>query len=72
MPSQIQSVYGMSSRGWTATRMRAWLKSEGLKPIKRVQKEGDEMRYRIRLPGRYSRFTTKVLPNGIHLVLGWP
>lgn len=69
--SQIQAVYALGTDKWTPTLLRAWLKKHGLKPIKRVHIVGDEIRYRILPPLRFARFTTKKLPGGIHLVLGW-
>jgi hypothetical protein len=69
--SEIQAVYALTTDGWSASTIRHWLKTEGLQPIKRAHRLGTEIRYRITPPRRYSRFTTRVLNNGIHLVLGW-
>ncbi len=70
--SEIQAVYGLTTDGWTPLAIRRWLKAEGLKPIKSVHKLGTELRYRIKNPARYRRFTTRILPNKIHLVIGFP
>lgn len=69
--SMVQAVYGLTTDGWTSTKLRAWLRNAELQPLKRVHRSGTELRYRIEEPERFTRFTTKVLPGGIHLVLGW-
>lgn len=69
--SEIQAVYALTTDGWNASALRQWLTHEGLTPIKRAHRLGTEIRYRITPPGHYARFTTKVLPNGVHLVLGY-
>ena len=70
MSTDIHSIYFMTTDGWTTTTARAWLKAHGYKPIKKVHKMGNELRYRLIDPEVFSRFTTKVLPNGTHLVIG--
>lgn len=69
--SEIQAIYGLTSDSWTPLALRRWMKSSGLKPIKRMRREGSEIRYRIKKPERYVRFITKILPNRIHLVIGY-
>jgi hypothetical protein len=69
MPSEIQSVYFMDN-SWTPTTARQWLKSHNIRPIKGVQHNGYQFRYRIREPELYRRFATKMLGDDIYLVLG--
>lgn len=67
----IQAIYGLETDGWTSKKLRIWMKQHKLKPIKRLHKKGNELRYRIRDPTLYSKYSTQVLPEGIHLVIGW-
>ena len=68
--SQIHSVV-FDDKVWTSTNARLWLKQHNLKAIKRVDKTENTLRYRIKDPKLFKRFTTQVLPNHINLVLGW-
>ena len=70
LKSEIHSIYGLSTDGWTPTLMRAWLKKHKLKAIKPVHKMGTQLRYRIKDPKLFKRFTTKKIGN-IYLVIGW-
>ena len=70
MRSEIQAVYGMRPY-WTATTLRIWLMRNGLRPIKDVRYEGNEIRYRIRHPEKYDHFITKMLPHHLYLVIGF-
>ncbi len=49
-----------------------WLKLHGLKPIKRVHKAKNYLRYRIVEPDGYSSYYMKTLPNiiGVKFVIG--
>ena len=67
--SEIQAVLFKTSEGWTSTKSRKWLKENSLKPIKRVHKVGDLLRYRIKEPD-YKFYTTKSQKNGINFVIG--
>jgi len=55
---------------WTPTRSRAWLAVHSFEPIKPARIEGHYRRYRLSDPRRYDQFYTKVLPNGVHLIIG--
>lgn len=68
--SEVQAVL-FDNQLWTATEARAWLKKQGFKPIKRVDKTQSLLRYRIRSPRRYRRFRTKTLKHGIAFVVGF-
>ncbi len=68
--SQIQSVIFNSSR-FTTDMARQWLKSNGLKPIKRVDRTNNSIRYRIKSPGFFKRFITKKTKKGISFVIGF-
>lgn len=75
MTSRIQSVVFLTSRPntWTTTSSRAWLKKEGLRAIKRVDKTPNTLRYRIEDPKRFKTFRTKQVTGmlgKINLVLG--
>jgi hypothetical protein len=65
----VQSVVFMAPE-WSESRARAWLKKNQYHPIKPVHYLGHEMRYRMLEP-IFKRYTTKVLPNGVHLVIGY-
>ncbi len=69
MTSETQSVYFMDYT-WTPSMARAWLKKHNLHPIKHVERNGHQLRYRIHDPSQYKRFATKELGNDIYLVLG--
>ena len=68
--SQIHSVV-FNDKFWTSANARSWLKQHNLIPIKRVHHTENTLRYRIRDPRLFKRFSTKVLPNHINIVLGW-
>lgn len=55
---------------WSPTVARAWLKSNGHAPMKRVHKTHQFYRYRLRDPAEFTNMKTKVLPNGVHLIIG--
>lgn len=67
-------------QGWTTADARAWLKKEGLKPIKPVHKvvraDGvmSQLRYRIIDPSKFSHFITKRVEHKgkpINLIIGF-
>jgi hypothetical protein len=68
--SEIHSVL-FDINKWTTAKARAWLKKENLKPIKKVHKQENFLRYRLHDPSKYKRFITKKLDNGIDLVIGF-
>ncbi len=77
MPGQIQSAYAMVSKTrdvkhvWTPAGLRTWLVAHNHVPMKHVEHIGNEIRYRILPKSRFVSFETEVLPNGIHLVIGF-
>ena len=71
MTSEIHAVYFYKKDGWDTAKARAWLKREGITPRKRMRYEGEQMRYSIVPKERFTHFTTKIVGNGIHIVLGW-
>jgi len=67
--SETQAVLFKTPQGWTTKKARAWLKKEKMTPIKRVDKSGILLRYRIREPD-YKYYITKSQKNGINFVIG--
>lgn len=69
---EVHSIYFMTSDGWGTASARSWLKRHGYKAIKRVDKVGRELRYRILPPELFRRFVTKILPGPgqVHIVFG--
>jgi hypothetical protein len=75
LKSSIHSVVFKPDK-WTTAEARKWLSRHKLKPIKIVDKvyvdgKVTQLRYRIVDPKKFSSFTTKKLPIGINIVLGW-
>lgn len=68
--SEIQSVI-FNSKKFSTEKARAWLKSNGLKPIKRVDRTTNSIRYRIKSPGSFKRFITRKTKKGISFVIGF-
>jgi len=68
--SEVQAVLFDNTR-WTATTARAWLKENEFKPIKRVDKTENLLRYRITPPSRYKRFRIKRAKDGVSFVIGF-
>lgn len=74
--SELHSVVFKTNQQntWTTTKARAWLKKEGIKPIKHVDKTINSLRYRIVDPECFVSFSTKVVKTDmgiINLVIGW-
>lgn len=82
--SSIQSVVFFKQRKdgsftkWNITIARKWLKDNNLKLLKgkkidKVIINGNikQLRFRILSPKKFKRFTTKVIPDDIHIILGW-
>ena len=67
--SAIQSIVFMINKGWTTQQARSWLSEHGIKPLKRVHKLKNELRYRIRDPKKFKRYITKKMNNGILFVI---
>ena len=68
--TKIQSVRFILSKGWTSDQARNWLKANDIKPIKRVDKTANELRYRILSPGKFTSFRTIKTDKGINIILG--
>lgn len=68
--SETQSVL-FDNEKWNTIKAMRWLKNHNIKPLKRVHKTEDKLRYRVNDPSNYSRFRTKKLGGGIELVLGF-
>ena len=69
MSGEIQSVYFMKPY-FNNEKALKWLDTHSFKPIKKVHILGDELRYRIKEP-KYKRYTTRILPNNVYLVIGY-
>lgn len=70
--SRIQSVVFLKRDGWTKEKARAWFKNTKLRPIKPVDDHLiGELRYRLRDPKLFRHFITKIIGNGVHLVIGF-
>ncbi len=68
--STVQAVI-FNNKKWTSEKARSWLKSHEYIPLKRVHKTTNFLRYRIKDPSKFKRFTTKKMSNGIELVIGF-
>ncbi len=68
--SKIQSVI-FNSKKFSTTQARSWLKSHSLKAIKRVDRTNNSIRYRIKKPESFKRFTTKKTSKGISIIIGF-
>tara|TARA_R110002096_G_scaffold67666_5_gene163862 strand:+ start:1383 stop:1715 length:333 start_codon:yes stop_codon:yes gene_type:complete len=67
--SKTQAVLFKVDKGWTSSKARAWLKENKFKPMKRVHKSGNLLRYRILEP-TFKSYITKSQKNGINFVIG--
>ena len=70
MTSTIQSISFPADK-YTAKRAMKWLKEHKLKPVKRVDKTDNMLRYRIVDPKEFGRFATKKTTEGITLTFGF-
>lgn len=68
--SRVESVH-FEKDYWTTTSARQWLKNHKLKPIKRVDKTGRYLRYRVREPKRFSRIRTIKTGKHLNLLIGF-
>lgn len=68
--SDIHTVFFTKDK-FTTKKAREWLKLHNLKPIKRVHKTVNTLRYRIREPDLFSSFITKKNKNGVNFVIGF-
>ena len=67
--SSIQAV--LFKKPFTTKKARAFLKKNGFKPIKRVDKTKNFLRYRIRDPKQFKRFRTISFTKNIKAVVGF-
>ena len=70
MTSTIQSISFPADK-YTAKRAMKWLKEHKVKPVKRVDKKDNMLRYRIAEPKEFGRFATKRTAEGITLTFGF-
>ena len=70
MTWDIHTIYFMTDDNWTTAKALRWLKAHDFKPIKPVHKIGNELRYRLKDPELFKRFSTKILDNKVHIVFG--
>lgn len=71
MVSQIQAVLFRKSI-WDTKMARKWLKKNKMKPIKKVHKTKNLLRYRLRSPEQFKRFRIKKIPKfSIKFVIGF-
>lgn len=69
--SKIQSVMFKRTK-FSAEKARKFLKDHGWKPIKRVHKTKNYLRYRLRDPKKFKRFGCKpILKGDIQLLFGF-
>ena len=64
----IQSIT-FNRKTTTPEQARLFIKTMGLKPIKKVHKTKNRLRYRI-TPPVFKKYITKKLPHDIHLIIG--
>lgn len=71
MSLEIHNVYFMTTDGWTKSKAEKWLRSHDYKVKKKdPHYVGNEIRYNQMPKQKFKSFITKILPNGVHLVLG--
>ena len=68
--SYIQAII-FDNKIWTTITARAWLKKHKHKPIKRVDKTLNYLRYRLIEPNKFKNFIMKKTVIGINLVIGY-
>ncbi len=69
--SKLQSVYFLTTYGWTPDLAYRWLLKHSINPIKSEHLKGQSIRFRIVEPSSFKRFRTKVLKDGVRLVIGF-
>lgn len=68
--SKLQAVL-FNNKIFNATKARAWLKKNNIKPIKRVDKTKNLLRYRVRSPKQFNKFINKKTSDGIIFTIGF-
>ena len=66
----LQSVVFNVNKGWDSEKARQWLKQHKYKPLKRVHKVKNTLRYRIKEP-KYKRYITRKTNKGVNLIFGY-
>lgn len=72
--SKVQAVLFYKNQ-WTTKEARKWLKDNDFKPIKRVHKTKNRLRYRIMNPRLFKRFRIMRRKHGnkkLEFVIGFP
>lgn len=70
MSNNIQAVL-FKKKYYTSEQARKYLKKKKYKPIKRVHKTENFLRYRLKNPELFNSFITKKInKNKIHLIIG--
>jgi hypothetical protein len=68
MPRSVHAIHFPKPR-WTLERAERWLLKHAYTPIKDVDNTKHFYRYRILPRSKKYNYFTKVLPNGIHMVI---
>lgn len=68
--TEIQSVL-FNRNVWSIPDAYSWLVEHDFKPMKKAHLTENNIRFRIRLPTKYKRFTTRKMGKGISLVIGF-
>lgn len=68
--SAIQSII-FNKNTYTTKKASKWLKYHGYKPIKRVHKTTDSLRYRMINPNNFNRFITLNIEEDIKFIVGF-
>jgi hypothetical protein len=66
----IQSITFDNNR-WSILGAHQWLIKHRYFPIKSPDITKNRLRFRLVNPNKFKRFITKVLPNGIELIIGF-
>lgn len=69
--SSVQAVI-FDKRHFTTAQSRAWLKMARLKPIKMVDRKGNQLRYRIQSPKKFKSFITRKTGKHLSFIIGFP
>lgn len=68
--SEIQAVL-FNKHMVTTKQAEKWLKDNKIKPMKRVHKTKNLLRYRIRLPSKYKRMRYKKINSFVSFIIGF-
>lgn len=67
--TEVQAVL-FDKKKWTTTQARTWIAKHDYKAIKRVDITKNLLRYRLKSPKKYKRFSIKSSTKGIKFVIG--